>query len=488
MGPSDLTYSSTIKYLGVTFDHKLSFKDHLANKVKEAKISLLKLNSAIGKKWGPSPHLPQWAYKIITLSKLSYGSIVWGNRPLTKKQKLTLRRINRLAGMAITSAFPNSPTSGLEIICNILPIPLLLEKTGLTRFLKIRQTLRITWDGLVPPRFHPHRRTWIKLASQLNPECLQPHDSISTRYHNRTFHISLELIRSNPSLQNISIFTDGSHINDNTGCGIAFYNGDTLLTQLSYKLSPFNTVSQAEISAILQAGKHCIRQKFRDKHITIYSDSFSTIQALHSYKITSSLILKTIYIWNSIGALNSVSIRWVKAHAGFHGNETADHLAKQGALSLQDPLPSVTPFSHIKSSIHKHTTDRWLHEWSTRRDCRQTRLWFPTPDYAKSLQIINQPKSVTSLLTQFITSFSNLGYHSLNKGEISPTEALCRLCSESTETVWHLCTECPSLAVKSLEIFGPEGPQDGHWTVSQLLCFINIPRLQTLLIERIQTN
>ena len=112
----------------------------------------------------------------------------------------------------------------------------------------------------------------------------------------------------------------------------------------------------------------------------------------------------------------------------------------------------------------------------------------PKPDKQKSLKILSQPRPLVAKITQFITSFSNLGYHSKNKKEITEEQAKCRLCQKKLETVWHLATECENLTYTSIETFGHDGPLNGNWEVSDLLRFLNNSRLSRLMETRINPN
>ena len=62
MDGAEIPYSDSLKYLGVTFDSKLLWKVHILDKIRKAKVLLIKLVQAIGTAWGPLPWLARWAY------------------------------------------------------------------------------------------------------------------------------------------------------------------------------------------------------------------------------------------------------------------------------------------------------------------------------------------------------------------------------------------------------------------------------------------
>ena len=85
MNGKEIPYSTQAKYLGVIFDQKLTFKQHILNKVKKAKSLLIKAKSAIGQLWGPKPSLMRWAYTGIVRPMLIYGNLIWATRQKNSK-------------------------------------------------------------------------------------------------------------------------------------------------------------------------------------------------------------------------------------------------------------------------------------------------------------------------------------------------------------------------------------------------------------------
>ena len=84
--PSNLLYigdqpiipQNTVKYLGVTLDHKLLWTPHIENKITKAKKHLYMLKSSIGTTWGPKQHMMRWLYTAVVCAAFIYGSFVWG--------------------------------------------------------------------------------------------------------------------------------------------------------------------------------------------------------------------------------------------------------------------------------------------------------------------------------------------------------------------------------------------------------------------------
>jgi hypothetical protein len=72
----EISFTDTVKYLGVTLDPKLNWKQHLLDKRKKFYSSMWVCRRAIGKTWEINPKIALWMYKAILLSKLLYAAIV----------------------------------------------------------------------------------------------------------------------------------------------------------------------------------------------------------------------------------------------------------------------------------------------------------------------------------------------------------------------------------------------------------------------------
>jgi hypothetical protein len=73
----EIIFTNTVKYLRVSLDPKLNWKQHLIHKKKKFYASMWVCRRAIGKTWGINPNIALWMYKAILLPKLMYETIVW---------------------------------------------------------------------------------------------------------------------------------------------------------------------------------------------------------------------------------------------------------------------------------------------------------------------------------------------------------------------------------------------------------------------------
>ena len=97
-----------------------------------------------------------------------------------------------------------------------------------------------------------------------------------------------------------------------------------------------------------------ILSQINDNHnyIQIHSDSQAAIRAIRKTEIKSQLVLDTIQIWEIIAnRFNSVTLSWIKAHAGHEGKELADTQAKLGAARERINATTMTPWGTVKTTI-----------------------------------------------------------------------------------------------------------------------------------------
>ena len=107
---------------------KLLGEAHVQHKIGKAKRHLMAYHRAISIKFGPNPILMRRAYTTIVIPALSFGCHIFGDKCLQETTKKSLSTLNRLASLLIAPVAPSSPTKGLEVIYNLMPLEILMEK------------------------------------------------------------------------------------------------------------------------------------------------------------------------------------------------------------------------------------------------------------------------------------------------------------------------------------------------------------------------
>ena len=118
----EVNLSNTVKYLGVTFDHKLNFNAHIDELLTRANKSMNILHNLAGRKdWGADPKTLRTTYLGLVRSKLTYGAEVYhraNNAKLLELDKLQNRALRIIAGVRKTAG----DTNKLGLLTNIVPL------------------------------------------------------------------------------------------------------------------------------------------------------------------------------------------------------------------------------------------------------------------------------------------------------------------------------------------------------------------------------
>ncbi|XP_050528157.1 ribonuclease H-like [Daktulosphaira vitifoliae] len=122
------------------------------------------------------------------------------------------------------------------------------------------------------------------------------------------------------------IYTDGSKKSGKVGAGIW---GLKPRINVSMSLRTTPSVFQAEVMAILVEAQNLL--VYKNRKITILSDSQATLKALCNNHVNSKLILESRETLESLSRIKKVTLAWVQRHNGVTGNENADFIARKGA-------------------------------------------------------------------------------------------------------------------------------------------------------------
>jgi ribonuclease HI len=135
----------------------------------------------------------------------------------------------------------------------------------------------------------------------------------------------------------VSANTDGSKYQRGVGSGVVIYKGSEVIARQKLKLSNSCSNNQAEQLAIQKALEEIAilkRENVNPPTAIIYTDSRVALDSIRNPNNHSFLVQE---IRGKTFSLEEngwrIKLSWVKAHAGTLGNEIADRLAKEAALS-----------------------------------------------------------------------------------------------------------------------------------------------------------
>ena len=241
------------------------------------------------------------------------------------------------------------------------------------------------------------------------------------------------------------------------------------------------TVFQAECYAILH-GLDLLTA--RNVNIQIYTDNQSVVHSLKSKETTNKTVQDLKLSLNAKCRENSlqISIKWIKAHIGYPGNEYADELAKKGTeLRPYGPEP-IIPLNKttIHNQIHNWTHSQWEARWENRTDSRQTAIFFDKICPRKSNEIVKLHKHSIGRVVRALTGHDHRNRHN-NLLEGNDTGA-CRFCNAELETPSHIILHCPRLLQTRIEHFKSFEADTivRSWDVKRLTSFLTVEHIAAM--------
>ncbi|XP_052842614.1 uncharacterized protein LOC128256356 [Drosophila gunungcola] len=381
---------------------------------------------------------------------LTYGALAWGKRAKLISMQNQLGKLQRLACVCMTGAMRTCPTAALEVLMELTPLHYVIDIQRKATLLRI--STEGTGSGCIL-----NSRDATNLLGEV-PLILHPRDEMTAELifeQNFTAHLGNKkdwttLSEVHPMAKHtIAWYTDGSLTQQGTGLGVV---GPRIKYHES--LGQYTSIFQAEVCAIGRCAELNIQRGYKEKDISILSDSRAAITALHSNKITSKLVLEVKSKLNILGSRNRLALRWIPGHKDISGNELADKMAKLGA---EQPLVGPEPYC----GIGRHTIKEYLRKaegamrqehWRNTPGLRQAKTQINNYNKKRFKELIQLGKNSLRIVTGLLTGHCRLKSH-LGKMGIT-SSGTCRFCDIEDETSRHIIADCPALASIRCKILG----------------------------------
>ena len=478
MGGQVLPLSDKVSYLGVTLTSRLGWDEHITAKIQRAKAKLIRLRTATGVLWGPSPRMMIWAFNSIIVPAITYGALVWGHKDFSEHTMHSLAKLNRLVSLGLSPIRRSTPTAGLEAIVGLKPLDLVIKEQGLAAYWRWKPELR--WLGRGNAKSHVgHLLSWIKLSNEQGLK-----DTL----------INKKVITYNWDPP--CAVTDGEaridgyvRCNIHTECEGAF-------TLLDYHVRVVGEeVSRKGLLQLEGKKSNCLYKGFEEVLGTLHGEIKRPGKVVVTSRHRPAALTEPIV--SDLRTLNLLKImRRIRETSGYKVTfRTTKERMARGTRRIPGrgedviTLSALEDLIDIKQKIGVWGTEQWNERWTSSDRCTQTKLWLPTTNPDLSRFFRGLPRLELGMTIQFITGHNSLLRHEakLNK-EIASLD--CRLCGHGVEDAAHLWSNCtmvrghgwvPPSTLRNTPHNRTPGDTTTVWTPEQLSRFLRIPMIASLL-------
>jgi ribonuclease HI/retron-type reverse transcriptase len=479
--------SPTCKYLALTLDAKLRWKEHVETIRQKATRTVHTLSSLGSSTWGVRLQDMRRLYEAIALPQMMYACSIWSNANLNDKKRGythktvdALRSIQTRAARSICGAYRATSRVALDVETFLLPVEQQIWKHNADIVTRLSSSRAIAQTACYQPRepvpvvidknYRAHKSPWQKAYEALKnkqvrdldkqepiPPFLTPPwrrgpDTYIDRDADRARERHDRECAANKSL---SIYTDGSGIDGEIGsAAVCPLTQQTLSVHMgSDTLSTVYAAELQGISLALQIAQEHADGDGERKQIAIYTDNQAAIWSIAKAEGRSGAYILADIAQQVLELQDkgySVTVRWIPAHVGIPGNEAADQAAKEATgwrengrrQQPADPPAQLYPLRTTLRRWCKTQAERaWISAWREDKKGRATYRHTPVPT-KKVLQLHERlSKRESAMLVQLRTEKIGLNDFLFNRHVPDITSPGCS-CGERRQTVAHVLLRC----------------------------------------------
>ena len=123
-----LQFVNKVKYLGITFDRKLTWSSHLRIVCSRASSLLRKLRAVSKLKWGLNYESMRFLYLRAIQPMLLYGAAVWAPAMNKTTYINMIRKVQRLAALSVTGCLRTVSSDAVFVLADLIPIDYLVNE------------------------------------------------------------------------------------------------------------------------------------------------------------------------------------------------------------------------------------------------------------------------------------------------------------------------------------------------------------------------
>lgn len=389
-GPVTVSENPTrpyLKWLGVLFDRKLSFKWHVQELSSKALIVSNALRSLGNTARGVPPYLLRQASTACVLRRAYFAAETWwpgrtrpgATGPISNQVEGLLQCLSKVvltSARAILPVYKTTPIAVLYRECGLLPPEIelnLLAQTAAARLRRLdpRHPLRKRAEKIIrlgrPTSRFARRVLALPASEQVDPLAHPPwhpresRDKVAARIGaprgltKEQAALSFQEFYQSIPPNDITLFSDGSKReagDGSAGAGFVAYQAGRRALNQHFSLGPYAEVFDAEASAALAGVKAALALPTARyaNDLWVFLDNLEVAMRLLSKSTGSSQSIFdsfciAAHAWQQRERLphtqpGAVRVRWVPGHSSVPGNEEADQAAKAGAALPHPPHPT----------------------------------------------------------------------------------------------------------------------------------------------------
>lgn len=483
LGSSRIEFVKEYKFLGIIWDTKLSFRQHIDYLRKKCFKALNIIKVLAHKDWGSDTKTLLMLYQSLVRSKVDYGSIVYRNAD--EKLLTSLEVIHNQGLRLCLGAFKSSPLESLNVEANMYPLKFRRQKLKVQYGLKIKSHKENAAYKSIFNHGHPelyiNDRNKKPLAFDFMQEVTQTSISIDDIipqsipdcpvWDSPQLDVSFDLTEFDKSSTSAVIFrskfleilprydgfcqiyTDGSKINEKTASA---YHGS--FGTRSFRIKDNSTIFTAELEAV-RGALNFISISWLSKFV-IFSDSKSLLQSIQSQDSENVLVNDTLQKIYDLHKISNKIIKfcWIPSHVGINGNEEADRAAK-AALNLSEPVHLKLPHTDYYPLVKEYVNSCWQREWDNQSDQKLHEIMPRVGEF--SVNSLKRKEQV--IIHRIRIGHTRLTHSHLMEGRSNPS--LCNFCSQEL-TVKHFMIQCRRFSRIRRRFFSVSNMQELFSTVS----------------------